>query len=314
MTFNSRSNNEAVLSPYVPVGFSRYKIEEDADVKELINIKHKNKPVLLCYSDETADNSERFRKNSALLVEKIMRGFLSENSMSILNMWLVDFESLYFPESRTKGFLKVLRTQQEVQNLYIELQKNRNLVDSFDDGKISTINPKKIKMRDNPIKYNIVFFVGVDFSSMDQETVQLFISGENFGFLPILFMRQKTASDMLAEEGNRYMFSKVIKKIKELEQVYSYENVLNEFEYDVMVSNQKKELEEKAWVNKIMSFAEFMEIAYSDAGMSIDRNLYVDTYQISEDLYIDLSEYDSVRFFTINDVIPDFVCKDVEKI
>lgn len=302
-------HNNGVLSPYVALGFSN---EENHGAKELVSFKHNYKPMLICYDEDTADNGERFRKNSAILIEKFMNGFFGESSMDIIDMWLVDFEGLHFPESRTRGMMKVIRTQQELQNLYSELENARNTVDSLADGKIATINPDKLRKRENPIKYNIVFFVGVDFASMERETVQLFIGGENFGFLPILFMRQSIAHNILAEDNSTRTFSKVLKKIKDSKQVYGYEGILNEFEYELMVSNQKRQLDEKLCVNKIMSFKEFEVEATSGEGISLaGKSLYVDTYEISEELYETLLEYDFVRFFTINGDVPNFVTVDV---
>ena len=302
-------HNNGVLSPYVALGFSN---EENHGAKELVSFKHNYKPMLICYDETTADNGERFRKNSAILIEKFMKGFFGESSMDIIDMWLVDFEGLHFPESRTRGMMKVIRTQQELQNLYSELENTRNTVDSLADGKIATINPDKLRKRENPIKYNIVFFVGVDFASMERETVQLFIGGENFGFLPILFMRQSIAHNILAEDNSTRTFSKVLKKIKDSKQVYGYEGILNEFEYELMVSNQKRQLDEKLCVNNIMSFKEFEVEATSGEGISLaGKSLYVDTYEISEKLYETLLEYDFVRFFTINGDVPNFVTVDV---
>lgn len=302
-------HNNGVLSPYVALGFSN---EENHGAKELVSFKHNYKPMLICYDEDIADNGERFRKNSAILIEKFMNGFFGESSMDIINMWLVDFEGLHFPESRTRGMMKVIRTQQELQNLYSELENTRNTVDSLADGKIATINPDKLRKRENPIKYNIVFFVGVDFASMERETVQLFIGGENFGFLPILFMRQSIAHNILAEDNSTRTFSKVLKKIKDSKQVYGYEGILNEFEYELMVSNQKRQLDEKLCVNNIMSFKEFEVEATSGEGISLaGKSLYVDTYEISEKMYETLLEYDFVRFFTINGDVPNFVTVDV---
>lgn len=310
MVADSEHNN-GVLSPYVALGFSN---DEARGAKELVSFKHNYKPMLICYDEDSAENGERFRKNSAILIEKFMNGFFGESSMDIIEMWLVDFEGLHFPESRTRGMMKVLRTQQELQNLYSELKNTRNTVYSLADGNIATINPDKLRKRENPIKYNIVFFVGVDFASMDRETVQLFIGGENFGFLPILFMRQNIAQNLLAEDNSTCAFSKVIKKIKESKQIYGYEGILSEFEYDMMVSNQKKTLDEKLCVNKILSFKEFEDVAFSDEGISVNKYLYVDTNEISEELYEILIQYDFVRFFTINDNTPDFVTVNVKKL
>lgn len=307
---NSNHNN-GVLSPYVALGFAN---NENYGVKELVSFTHNYKPMLICYDEESAQNSEKLRKDIAILIEKFMTGFFGESSMDIIDMWLVDFEGLHFPESRTRGMMKVIRTQRELQNLYSNLKNTRDLVNSLADGKIATINPDRLRKRENPIKYNIIFFTGIDLVSMDRETVQLFIEGENFGFIPILFMKQDTACDLLSKDNSTRAFSKVIKKIRESEQIYGYESILNEFEYELMISDQKKNLEEKLCVRKILSFKEFEDVAYSEEGMSVETFLYVDTDGISQNLYEDLFQHDLVRFFTINDIIPDFVTADVKRL
>lgn len=305
------NHNNGVLSPYVALGFAN---DEKYGVKELVSFKHNYKPMLICYDEETAKNSEKLRKDIAILIEKFMTGFFGESSMDIIDMYLVDFEGLHFPESRTRGMMKVIRNQRELQNLYSDLKNTRNLVNSLADGKIATINPDKLRKRENPIKYNIVFFTGVDFASMDREIVQLFIEGENFGFIPILFMKQTIARDLLSEDNSTRAFSKVIKKIKESEQIYGYEGIISEFEYELMISNQKKKLEEKMCVRKIISFKEFEDILNSEETISVKNSLYVDTNDISKELYEYFTQYDFVKFFTVNGIVPDFVTTDVKRL
>lgn len=303
--------NNGVLSPYVAFGFAN---EENHGVKKLISIRHNYKPVLICFNENSANNGEKFRKDCAFLIEKLMTGFFAESSMDIINMWLVDFEGLHFPDSRTRGMMKVLRTQQELQNLLSELRDVRGMVDSQGDGEIATINPDKLRKRENPVRYNIVFWVGVDFSSWNKEIVQLFISGENFGFLPILFMQKNTAQDLANEDDSAQAFAKVIKKVKESRQVYGYEGILREFECDLIVTNQKKELEGKLCADRMMSFKEFVEAASAGMNVADGESMYIDTYGLSEKLYAYLSEYDFTKFFTINDDIPDFVTEEVVKL
>jgi hypothetical protein len=304
-------HNNGVLSPYVAVGFSNY---ENNGVKELVSFKHNYKPILICYDEDSEENGERFRKNIEKLIDKFMAGFFGESTMDIIDMWLVDFEGLHFPESRTKGMMKVIRTQQELQSLYSKLHNTRRSVDSLADGKIATINPIKLSKRENPIKYNIVFFIGVDYATMDQETVQLFIRGENFGFLPILFMSQIVSQNLSSEENSARPFLKVLKKIKDTEQVYEYEGILNKFKFDILVSNQKKEVDEKLCVNKILSFKELLNYASSSDGIAVDDEyLYVDTFEIDKETYNILKGNDAVRFFTINGLTPSFVTADIKQ-
>lgn len=52
----------------------------------------------------------------------------------------------------------------------------------------------------------------------------------------------------------------------------------------------------------------------SDETISIDTFLYVDTNDISEDLYEYFLQYDFVEFFTLNGIIPDFVTVDVKRL
>ena len=118
----------------------------------------------------------------------------------------------------------------------------------------------------------------------------------------------------LYQSYNTRAFSKVIKKIKESEQIYGYEGIINEFEYELIISNQKKEVGEKWCVKKILSFKEFEELVHSEEGMPVEKKLYVDTNGISEELYEELIQRDGVSFFTINGIVPDFVTTDVKSL
>ena len=302
------SHNNAVLSPYVSAGYSQHCTE---GVKELVFFKHNYKPMLICYSDDTAKDGERFRKNVARLIELFMQGFFQENYYEYINMWLVDYEGLYFPESRTKGLMKVIHTQQGVQQMFDELKVTRDTVDSLEDGRIRNINPTKLANRENPIKYNIVYFVGYDFTAVEREITQLFIGGENFGFLPIIFMKKTMAQSLLQDDGSAKVFARVVEKMRDNNQIYEFEGLVSEFEYDLMVSNQKRLLDEKLCVNKIISMNEFIDAAESDEGMDIDKVLYLDTYQLDKVVYDAISDLDYIKLFTINGEIPDFVTKEV---
>lgn len=320
------NHNNAVLSPYVSAGYSQHIIE---GVKELVYFKHSYKPMLICYGDNTVKDGERFRKNAARLIELFMQGFFQENYHAYINMWLVDFEGLYFPESRTKGLMKVVRAQQGVQQLFEELKNTRETVDSLADGKIGNINPIRLLNRENPIKYNVVYFIGYDFTAVEREISQLFISGENFGFLPIVFMKKSLAQSLLKDDGSSKAFSRVVEKMKDNSQIYEFEGLVSEFEYGLMVSNQKSLLDEKLCVNKILSMDEFVEATLCEGGFDFDKvlypykALYLDTYQLEEWLYEtifadeDYSSYGDmnyVKLFTINGEIPKFVTKEVIKL
>lgn len=302
------NHNSAVLSPYVSAGYSQHSTK---GVKELIYFKHNYKPMLICYGDDTAKDGERFRKNAARLIELLMRGFFQENYYEYINMWLVDYEGLYFPESRTKGLMKVIHTQQGVQQLFDVLKATRDTVDSMSDGRIRNINPSRLSNRENPIKYNIVYFVGYDFSAVEQEITQLFIGGENFGFLPIVFMKRTLAQSILQDDGASRVFSRAVEKMRDNKQIYEFDGLVSEFEFELMVSNQKRLLDERLCVNKILSMDEFIDIAGSDEGMDIDKVLYLDTYQLDKDVYDAVSDMDYVKLFTINGEIPEFVTEKV---
>lgn len=81
--------------------------------------------MVICYEEDTTKEGERFRRNMAKLIELLMIGFTQENYYDNLQMWLVDFEGLYFPESRTQGIMKVVRTQGEVQQMFAEIKNAR---------------------------------------------------------------------------------------------------------------------------------------------------------------------------------------------
>jgi len=298
-------HNEGCLSSYVSLGFSK---NEKAGIKELISFKHKCKPMLFCYSDETLKDGIRFRKNIENIIERFMEGFYQENFHGNINMWLVDFEGLRFPESRTKGLMKVVSTPQGLQEMCNELKNTKSMVDSLADGKITTINPKRLKDRENPVKYNIVYFVSAE-DKVQEEVHQLFIQGENFGFVPIMFMKLGKAQSILNDDSKSLY--KVLKYIKDSDQIYGFEDIVKEFEYELMVSNQKKLLDEKVAVNKIISLDEFIDMASSDDGIDITGELYIDTYQLEENIYEALQEYDYIKYFSINGDIPEFISEDV---
>lgn len=287
-----RNFNHAVLLPYVSAGYSQYTLE---GVKELIFFEHNYKPMVICYEEDTTKEGERFRRNMAKLIELLMIGFTQENYYDNLQMWLVDFEGLYFPESRTQGIMKVVRTQGEVQQMFAEIKNARKMADTLEDGRIRNINPARLARRENPIKYNIVYFAGYDFSTVDREIAQLFIDGENFGFLPIIFMAKDTAQVLLKRDNFVKQFSKVMEKAKDNRQIYSFEDIVAEFEYDVVVSNRKPLLYEKCAVRKVISTQEFLKAAKSKEGFLFDHILYADWKAINKDIHERILDRDDVQ-------------------
>ena len=65
-------------------------------------------------------------------------------------------------------------------------------------------------------------------------------------------------------------------------------------------------------MKKVLSFKEFEDILNSEETISVKSSLYVDTNEISEELYEYFTQYDFVEFFTINGKIPDFVTTDIK--
>lgn len=304
------NHNDGVLSPYVSAGFSLDDIE---GVKEIVSIKHKYSPVLICYSDETANDIDSFKKSIELLIERLMLGFLQENNHRFMEINLFDFEGLHFPASRTLDIMQVLHTQQELTNFYDKLKEKREMIYSLPegDGRINNLNPGRLAKRENPIKYNIAFFVGADFVSVDKEIAQLYSVAENIGFIPFVFMRQSVAGKLLREEDKA--FSRIIKRISDSDLVYGFENLMGDLEYKIMISNQKALLDQRVPVKKILSISEFEKQAYSDEGFDFDGSLFVDTKGLSESLYNDLEPDDAIKFFTLDGEVPSFVKKEVTK-
>ena len=251
--------------------------------------------MVICYEEDTTKEGERFRRNMAKLIELLMIGFTQENYYDNLQMWLVDFEGLYFPESRTQGIMKVVRTQGEVKQMFAEIKNARKMADTLEDGRIRNINPARLARRENPIKYNIVYFAGYDFSTVDREIAQLFIDGENFGFLPIIFMAKDTAQVLLKRDNFVKQFSKVMEKAKDNRQIYSFEDIVAEFEYDVVVSNRKPLLYEKCAVRKVISTQEFLKAAKSKEGFLFDHILYADWKAINKDIHERILDRDDVQ-------------------
>ena len=228
--------NNGVLSPYVPLGFAS---RETFGIKELVYIEHDIKPVIITYSTQTYKNGDYFRKIVARIIEQLMKGFYEENYYDFINMVLVDFESLHFPHSRTNGLMKVVRGKDGFNELISTVNQNRNEIDHLEDGKISTINPIRLKNKENIFKYNVSYFVGVDFSTIDREVLQLFIGGQHFGFVPFVFLQEETVNSLLDEKNATKLFSNVIKDANDNNRIYSLENLSMKFEYDVIVSERK---------------------------------------------------------------------------
>ena len=124
-------------------------------------------------------------------------------------------------------------------------------------------------------------------------------------------MKKSLAQSILQDDDSSKVFKRVLEKMRDNNQIYEFEGLVSEFEYELMVSNQKRLLDEKLCVNKILSMDEFIEIAESDEGTDINKVLYLDTYQLDKDVYDAVSDMDYVKLFTINGEIPEFVTKEV---
>lgn len=79
--------------------------------------------------------------------------------------------------------------------------------------------------------------------------------------MPIIFMAKDTAQVLLKRDNFVKQFSKVMEKAKDNRQIYSFEDIVAEFEYDVVVSNRKPLLYEKCAVRKVISTQEFLKAA-----------------------------------------------------
>ncbi len=258
------SHNDGVLSPFVAVGFDR---RASHGASELVAIKHDGKPVLIGYERETMKNGERFRKNIARMVELLMNSFLQENNYDIVNLWFVDLEAggAHFPESRTKGFMNVVRTQQELKGLYEQLREARETASKLGNGRIASINPERLANREKPLKYNIVFFSGVDLESMNKEDSQIFVGGSTFGFIPIMFMDEEAVESMGEENASSKPFAPVVGKAIDNGLHLSLEEIVDRFEYGLAVSDNP----EGVYGQRVMSYQEFMEGVESDDGINV---------------------------------------------
>ncbi len=219
--------NQGVITPYAAIGFSVY---EDGGVKKLINIKHDCKPVVIEYEKPSIEAEDAFRSGVAWLIEKLMNGFLGENYFKNIKMTLVNYDALHFPESRTKGFMNVIHSRNEVTKLMEELNETRDIVNSSGDGRISSISIEKTGKGEEPIKYHIVFFVGYDFGSMEKENIHMFVGGENFGFVPIIFLDKNVIEDSFNESIEEKEFDKIIHRTYNSDNFYSFENIMSEVE------------------------------------------------------------------------------------
>ena len=303
--------NNGVLSPYVSLGFAS---REAFGIKELVYIEHDIKPVIITYSTQTYKNGDYFRKTVARIIEQLMKGFYEENYYDFINMVLVDFESLHFPHSRTNGLMKVVRGKEGFNELMSTVVQNRNEIDYLEDGKISTINPIRLKNKENVFKYNVAYFVGVDFNTIDRDVLQLFTGGQHFGFVPFVFLQEDFANSLLDEKNSSKLFSNVIEDAYNNERIYSMEDISNQFEYDVVVSDRKELILEKLAVNRLYSFDEFLnELENSEESIS-DECIYIDVNDLTETTYEKLLQYEEqycYRYFTIGGQLPEFMNEDI---
>lgn len=310
------NHNQGVLTPAVSIGFS---IWNRSTVKKLSVINHNYNPILIYYSDETAKNKiGKFRKNISRLIELLMNGFGDENFDELLDMKLIGLEEIKFPTDKAKGIMEICDSPEELKNLYHELRELKNLFRNKGWKKIAQLNPERLAKRENPIKYQITFFVGVDFSAIKQEDAQLFKVGDEIGFLPIIFMKKSMMDGLLRGDGNDKYFSSVIMEMKENHQIYQFEELVDDFEMDLVISDRRELMEERVYAKRIWSFKELND-ALDEGEVSVSGFLYIDAkdlsdknYQQCEDLKWDDSQNNNfVKYIAFKgEEIPEFVNTD----
>lgn len=299
--------NNGVLSPYVSLGFAS---REAFGIKKLVSIKHDIKPVVITYSSETYKTGEYFRKITARTIEQLMKGFYQENYYDFINMVLVDFESLHFPHSRTKGLMDVVRNKTGFNELVANVTQNRNEIDNLMDGKISTINPNRLKNKENIFKYNVAYFVGLDFSTIDREVVQLFAGGQHFGFIPFIFIPEEFINSLLDEKNAIKLFSNVLKEACDNMRIYKLEELSAEFEYGLVISQRKDLILERLTVNRLISFDDIFDELDNGEQTISEECIYIDVNGLTKDIFDNLSNYEEqydFRYFTLDGTTPDFM-------
>ena len=136
----------------------------------------------------------------------------------------------------------------------------------------------------------------------------MFVGGENFGFIPIIFMSQDEAGTFLNDESGTQSFAKVVRKAKETGQVYSLESIVSEFVYELVVTARPTIVKENLDIKRIISYETFKEEA--NEGMSVDGAVYIDVGELDINMYNNLVRQDSdrlVRFFTLDGQIPEYI-------
>lgn len=207
--------NEGVLTPWVSYGLTAGSF---FGVRQLCSIKHDCKPVFILYGDDLYKDIESFKVAASDIIESLMLGFLRENSLNNVNLTLVDMIGMHFPEERTQGLLNVITKRQDIQVLYDNLGSIRSSI----KGRIEDANPKSLACRENPVPYNIVFFAGVDFSSIDNEVSQLFVSGRDFGFMPIILLSESDSDSILSAQQSKSTFPGLLNSAYEDGRVNSF--------------------------------------------------------------------------------------------
>lgn len=184
-----RMHNEGVITPTFMVSLGDEELP--GGPKTIHLLRHNYKPTLILYNREVKeDNRNEFSERATSLIIKFITGILVDNHYSHVQMSLVDFETggARFPAQQTSGILSIYKNDNEMAKLIQKLEATRDNVNGQGDGKINNVNPTRVENRNTPIPYNVVFFYGYDMNMFDRELMQLYKTGEMFGFLPFIFL------------------------------------------------------------------------------------------------------------------------------
>ena len=189
--------NEAVMTDYV------FFKKGDKAV-----YKHEKDPLVFLYQSESSADIHR---EIAIFIGDFFSGLVCENHFSIIDYYLVDFEtggSLVSDDKDARQLLdikmlKVINNKESLDNLYKSLSEQKSrILGPGGTGDISTINPSRIKDGDKPFKYFVVLHYGKEAVNISNNELQLYMGSNKYGFFPVFIMSGAEFTEILNQEGS----------------------------------------------------------------------------------------------------------------
>ena len=167
-----------------------------------IAYKHEKDPLVIIYKSESSADIHR---EIAVFIGDFFSGLVCENHFSIIDYYLVDFEtggSLVSDDKDARQLLdikmlKVINNKESLDNLYRSLSEQKSrILGPGGTGDISTINPSRLKDGDKPFKYFVVLHYGKEAVNISNNELQLYLGSNKYGLFPIFIMSESEFDDI----------------------------------------------------------------------------------------------------------------------